>query len=68
VLKVTFPDLGCENCVRHVIKEEDTMWELDGITDQIDDRMCIEIGPDNSDSSSTDNETDFLEPEEESSD
>jgi transposase len=38
------------NCVRHVFKEEERMWEIDGITDNIVDRMVITIGNDSSSS------------------
>lgn len=44
------------NCVGHVIKEEARMWELDGITDQIVDRLIIAPEADSSDSDVTESD------------
>lgn len=39
-----------KNCIAHAIKEEDRMWNLDGISDEIVDNFVIHIGGNESNS------------------
>lgn len=50
------------DCVQHVVKEEQRMWDLEGIMDTVVDKCVINLGEDSSDSDSETSDLEGVEP------